>query len=523
MKRVVIIVLVLAVIIGVTVAGYQFLNPKPYSIADDPDVEVIDIERDTILATINATGRIEPEAEVQIDFEANNSVVNEVLVDRGQPVTAGTVLARLETDDLELAVKQAQVELARSEAQLDQLFRPALAEDVASAQVDVESARANLDQVLAGPREDEIASAQASVESERANLERVLEGPNEDEVTAAAASVRRAQVALKEAQWAYDQVAYRGDVGALPQAAQLEQATIDYETALANYNLAVQGSTEADIAAARSQLAGAESGQAQLLESPTEAETVAAQAQLAQAEANLARLLEEPGEAEVAAAQAAVDTAQIGLEQARLNLAEASLIAPIDGVVTEVNVKRGEWPPSGQPAMVITNMSDYHIDVEVDEIDIGRIANDQGVVIAIDAIPGEEFTGHVADISPGPIQSASSGIVAYEVTIALDTDDARLLPGMTADATIETERLEDVVVVPNRAVSVDRSSGEPVAYVERVGDDGNAVRTEIELGLRSETVSQVLDGLEAGEQIVIIGVSSRERLRQVFQEGEGVE
>jgi HlyD family secretion protein len=520
MKRVVMIVLVLAVIIGVTVAGYQFLNPEPYSITDDPDVDVVDIERDTILATINATGRIEPEAEVQIDFEADNGVVDEVLVYRGQPVTAGMVLARLESDDLGLAVKQAEVELARAQAQLDQLFRQALAEEVASAEVAVESAQANLDQVLAGPREDEIASARASVESARANLDRVMEGPNEDEVTAAAAGVRQAEVSLKEAQWAYDEVAFRGDVAALPQAAQLEQATIDYETALANYNLAVQDPTQADIAAARSQLAQAESDLAQLLESPTEAEIVAARSQLAQAEASLAQLLEEPDEAEVAAAQAAVDTAHIGLEQARLNLAEASLVAPIDGVVTEVNIKRGEWPPTGQPAMVITNVSDYHIDVEVDEIDIGSIANGQDVLIAVDAIPDEEFTGHVTDISPGPIESASSGIVAYEVTIALDADDARLLPGMTADATIETERLENVVVVPNRAVSVDRSSGEPVAYVEKVGDDGNAVRTQIELGLRSETVSQVLDGLEEGDQIVIVGVSGRERLRQVFQEGE---
>jgi HlyD family secretion protein len=520
MKRVAMIVLVLAVIIGVTVAGYQFLNPEPYSITDDPDVDVVDIERDTILATINATGRIEPEAEVLIGFEANNGVVDEVLVDRGQPVRAGMVLARLETDDLELAVEQAQVELARAQAQLDQLFRPALAEEVASAQVAVESGRANLDQVLAGPREDEVASAQASIESAQANLDRVIEGPNEDEVTAAAAGVRQAEVALKEAQWAYDEVAFRGDVASLPQAAQLEQATIDYETALANYNLAVQDPTKADIAAARSQLAQAESGLAELLESPTEAEIFAARSQLAQAEASLAQLVEEPDKAEVAAAQAAVDTAHIGLEQTRLNLAEASLVCPIDGVVTEVNIKRGERPPSGQPAMVVTNVSDYHIDVEVDEIDIGRIANGQDVLIAIDAIPDEEFTGHVADISPGPIESASSGIVAYEVTIALDADDARLLPGMTADATIETERLENVVVVPNRAVSVDRSSGEPVAYVEKVGDDGNAIRTEIELGLRSETVSQVLDGLEAGDQIIIIGVSSRERLRQVFQEGE---
>jgi len=520
MKRVVIIVVILAVFAGVTVVGYQFLNPEPYNIAEDPDVEVIEIQRDTILATINAAGRIEPESEVQVDFEANNSLVAEVLVERGQSVAAGTELARLDTSGLELAVKQAEIELARAEAQLEQLYKTALAEDVVSAQAAVESAQANLDQVLDGPRQDEIVSAQAAVESARANLNRAQEGPSEDDITVAAASLRRTEIALKEAQWAYDQVAYRGDVGALPQALQLEQATIDYETALANYNLAVEGPTDADIAAARSQLAQAESSLARLLESPTEADIAAAQSQLAQAEASLARLLEEPDDAEVAAAQAAVATARIGLEQAQRNLAKASVIAPIDGVVTEINVKRGEHPPVERPVMVLTDMSDYHIDVEVDEIDIGRVARDQRVVIVVDAVPDEDFVGHVADISPGPIQDVSSGIVAYEVIIALDSDDPRLMPGMTADATIETERLEEVLVVPNRAVSVDRSGGEPVAYVEKVAEDGNPIRAEVELGLRNETVSQVLSGLDDGDQIIIRGLSSRERLQRAFQGGE---
>jgi HlyD family secretion protein len=519
MRRVVIILLILVVVIGVSIAGLQFLTPKEYSIADDPDVEVIEIGRDTILATINAAGRIEPEAEVQVDFEANSGVVAEVLIERGDHVTAGTVLARLEADDLELAVERAKVELARAEAQYEQLFRSALTEEVASAQAAVESAEANLDQVLAGPREDEIAAAQAAVESAQANLERVLEGPDEDEITVAAASLRRAEVALKEAQWAYDQVAYRGDVGAMPQASQLEQATIDYETALANYKLAVREPTQADIASARSQLAQAESSLARLLDSPTGAEITAARSQLAQAEASLAGLLEGPDEAEVAAAQAGVDTAQVGLEQAELNLAKAWLVAPIDGVVTEVNVKAGERP-AGSAAVVLTDVSAYHIDVEVDEIDIGRVARDQSVVIAIDAVPDEEFAGHVADISPGPIQDVSSGIVAFEVTIALDSDDPRLLPGMTADATIEIERLGNVLVVPNRAVSIDRSGVEPVAYVEKVDEEGNPVRAEIELGLRDETLSQVLDGLEEGDQIVIRGLSRQEQLRRVFQEGD---
>ena len=517
MKRVVIILLILAVVIGVTVAGYQFLNPEPYSIADDPDVEVIEIEQDTILATINATGRIEPKAEVWVEFEANNGVVAEVPVERGQYVTAGTVLANLEIRDLELAVKRAQTDLAMAEAQLRQLYRPALTEEVASARSTIESAQANLDRVLEGPRPDEIASAQSAVESAQANLDRVLDGPSEDDITVAAANLRRTQIALKEAQWAYDQVAYLGEIGAMPQAAQLEQATIDYETALANYNLAVRGPTEADISAARSQLVQAESSLITLLEPPAEADIVAARSQLAQAEASLAMLLQGPDEADVAAAQAGVDAAQIGLEQAQLNLGKASLLAPIDGVVTEVNIKRGERPPAGQAAVVITDMSAYHIDVEVDEIDIGRVAPEQSVVILIDAVAEEDFTGHVSDISPGPMQGASSGIVAYEVTIDLDSDDSRLLPGMTADATVETDRLENVLVVPNRAVSIDRGSGEPVAYVEKVDETGNPVRTEIELGLRDESVSQILDGLEEGDQIVIRGLSRRDQLQQVFQ------
>jgi HlyD family secretion protein len=517
MRRVVIILLVLVVVVGATVASYQLLNPEPYSIADDPDVEVIDIQRDTIVFTINATGRIEPEAEVQLEFEAGNSIVADVLVDRGQYVTAGTVLAQLESSQLELAVKQAVADLTRAEAQLEQLYEPVLAEEVASTQAAVASARANLDQVLAGPRPDEIESAQAAVASAQANLDKVLDGLSEDDITVAAANLRRAEIALQDAQWAYDQVAYRGDIGSLPQSAQLEQATIDYETALANYNLAVRGATEADIAAAQSQLAQTKSSLARLLESPTDAEVEAARSQLAQAEANLARLLREPNEAEVAAAQAAVDVAQIGLEQAELDLEKALLVSPIDGVVTEINVKRGEQPPIELAAMTITDASAFHIDVEVDEIDIGRVAPDQSVIVAVDAISDKDFAGHVAEVSPGPIPGATSGIVAYEVTINLDSDDPRLRSGMTADATIETERMEGVLVVPNRAVSVDRSGGEPVAYVEKVGEDGNPARAEVELGLRNETLSQVLSGLEVGDQIVIRGSSRRDQLQQIFQ------
>jgi HlyD family secretion protein len=142
------------------------------------------------------------------------------------------------------------------------------------------------------------------------------------------------------------------------------------------------------------------------------------------------------------------------------------------------------------------------------------------VTILVDAVPDTEFEGHVSDIAPGPAESSATGIVAYEVTIDLDSDDTRLLPGMTADATTETDRLEDVLVVPNRAVSIDRESGVPVTSVEMIDEQGNPTRVEIELGLRNETVSEVLTGLEEGDQVIIGSQSRRDQLRQAFQGGE---
>ena len=70
-----------------------------------------------------------------------------------------------------------------------------------------------------------LAAAEAALTAAQAELEEVLAGPDENEITVAAAELRQAEIGLKQAQWEYDQVAYRGDVGARPEAAKLEEAT----------------------------------------------------------------------------------------------------------------------------------------------------------------------------------------------------------------------------------------------------------------------------------------------------------
>ncbi|MBE7556522.1 MAG: efflux RND transporter periplasmic adaptor subunit [Anaerolineales bacterium] len=465
MKRAITILFILAVVVGGSVAGYQYLTPAmSQELNDDPNVEVVQIGRETLVDTVNATGSIEPESEVEMKFEIGG-VVKEVLVKRGQYVTAGTVLARLATGDLELEIRRAEIELAQVKAELDQLFEPELAE--------------------------KIAASRAKVESARLKLADLQDGPDPDEVTKAEAELRRKQIALKTAQWEYDQVAYRGDVGAMPQADKLQEATLDYEAAQADYNLAVKEATPADLADARSTLADAQS--------------------------SLAELLKEPSAAEIAAKQAAVDKAQLTLEEKQRDLEQAVLTSPTDGVILEVNIEPGErvLDDAGDAALIIANTSTYLLKMEVDEIDIGRIRQGQPAEVSLDAFAEQSFAGVVTDIAPRPVEKEGDSIVTYEVTITLDPSGQplSLLTGMTASASIETRQLKDVVVVPNRAIQIDRAGSEPVVFVEKVDGQGQTTRVEVELGSRNGKVTEVVAGLKEGDQVIIrkqatVGVES---------------
>lgn len=456
MKRVSIITLILAATIGLSLAGYYYAAPmaEPPGLSDDPSVEIVPVETKTLVDSVNAAGQIRPKAEVEMKFEIGG-VVEAVLVKRGQPVEAGTVLARLATDDLELEVQKADIDLAKQEAELEKLLEPELAA--------------------------KIASAQAKVESARLKLAELQDGPDPDEVTKAESDLALKQIELKKAQWAYDQVAYRGDIGAMSEADALQTATLEYETAVADYNLAVKAATEAELAEARSTVIGNE--------------------------AELAEAQQGPSAAEIASVKADADKSRLALQEARDNLKEAVLVAPIDGIILSMDIEPGErvLNEADDAVMVLADTSSYLLEVEIDEIDIGRIARSQNATITLDAFPDETFTGQVVDIAPSPTDNDSSGIVTYEVVIevAAASDQPSLLPGMTATAAIETRRLEEVMVIPNRAIQIDREASPSIIYVEKANGDEAPTRVEVELGLRDGDMTEVVAGLEAGDEVII--------------------
>lgn len=484
MRRPILIVAILAAVIGGSFLLYRYTSQAKEPPA--PDYETIAVERGDLISTVSATGSIAPEDEVALLFRGAGRVA-EVLVKEGDPVMADQVLARLDTSDLSLGLAQAETNLAISRAQLEKLQAPVSEVETDAARAAVASAEAS------------VTSARAALESAQASYNDLLRGPSADELQAAQATLERARIVRDQAQAAYDQVANQPNIGMLPQAAQLQQATVDYETAAANYRVATAEPKASQLAAARAQIAQAEAAVAQ------------ADASLANARSTLDRLLRGPAEQDLAIAEAQVQQSELAIAQSRLNQANSELITPIDGIATAVNVRVGELPSAAQPGIVVTDLSRFHLDILVDEIDIGKLAEGQPVNVTLDALPEAVIAGHVDSIAPTPVNSA--GITSYKVTVVVDETSAPLRSGLSATASIVTDQLNDIVLVPNRAVQIDRNSGN--AYVEKI-INGIPTTTKVQLGARNEQFSQVLSGVEAGDTLAIRTGTGLERLRSTM-------
>jgi multidrug resistance efflux pump len=405
-------------------------------------------EAEAVLPAVKEAHQVMAEAKVvPVQYAAlslpTSGVVAEVPVAEGDNVEAGQVLLRVEAARQVAAVAQAEAGLRRAQARLDELRAGPRPQEIEAAGAAVEAAQAQLARITESARPEEVTAAEASLASAQASLRKVLEGPDEDEITIAAAELRRAEVALQQAQWAYDQVAYGADVGVSPEAAYLEQATLDYETALANYHLAVRGPTEAEVAAARAQLAQAEAKLALLLGGVSDAEVAAAEAEIRRAQAQL-DLIEAGARPEVvAAAEADVAAAEASLAQARAALTETELRAPFAGTVAGLEAKVGEQVMPGTPVVQLADFSGWQLETDdLTELGVVKISQGDPVIITVDAMPDLELAGEVVRIKA--IGEDKRGDMTYTVIIQTDQQDERLRWNMTTEVFIEPQAADDL-------------------------------------------------------------------------------
>jgi HlyD family secretion protein len=486
-------------------------------------LELATVERGSLMSSITAVGTVRAGAEVILSFEAPGRV-SMLTVQEGERIEKGQLLAQLDQADLELQVRSAEAALASAQAQLDALQEGPRPEEISAAEGQVAAAQAALDQAVAqhdqllgGATEAEIAAAEAAVRSAKANFNRVKAGPTAEELAQAQAALDRAKASLQQAQASFDRVAGRDDVGMLPESLALQNATIEMRRAQANYDALLSHPTPAELAAAQAQVSQAEAHLAQLEAGVepqlrvAEAAVHAAQAQRDIAQAQLDLLRAGARSSETAAAEAQVEQAQVAVDSARLASKRANLEAPLEGTVASIAIEIGESVSPQMPAMTLVSDSQFSIEADVDEADIGWIEIGQEVKITFDAFPEQELVGRVLAIAP--LASVDLGIVSYRVTIESQEASLPLRAGMTANTEIVKEEREDVLLVPNLAIALDAETGRK--YVDRQTATG-IERLEIETGLVTDLYSEVLSGLQDGDLVVISSLSAREQFRDLM-------
>ncbi len=187
------------------------------------------------------------------------------------------------------------------------------------------------------------------------------------------------------------------------------------------------------------------------------------------------------------------------LNNARVQLSYATLVAPISGVIGSVATQEGETVAAGlnSPTFVtIIDLDRLEVDAMVDEVDIGKVRVGQKAMFTVDAFPAREFPGKVVAIYPDAI--LLENVVYYDVVIEIQGNEDKVLrPQMTASATIFLDAKSGVLAVPAKAVK--RERGKNVVYVMK---DGQPQPREVKVGWKDGTWIEVVAGLKEGETIV---------------------
>jgi RND family efflux transporter MFP subunit len=199
---------------------------------------------------------------------------------------------------------------------------------------------------------------------------------------------------------------------------------------------------------------------------------------------------------QVKRSKAKLEQAQVSQQQAEWRLEQATLKAPINGVVTTLFVESGEMANSGQTVITLSDLANLDVDVNLDETDVARIEMGMTVVVTVDAFPGMEVIGEVIEIAS--TADVQSGVVLYPIKVHLDPTDLPLRSGMTVNVMFTLEERKDTLVVPFRAVETEGGQ----AYLTRVTVSGSE-RVAVTMGLITDTQIEILSGIEEGDVITV--------------------
>jgi len=355
-------------------------------------------------------------------------------------------------------------------------------------------------------------TAQANYQTALTNLQKLLNPITTQDLSGLQAAVAAAKANLDIAQTNYNNYITLANLDTQPETVALKQAQSAYETAIANYNNVVAPPKDTDLANAQNQIttAQAQLGSAQAAANSAavaidtaksaaqsaQANVQSAQAQLDAAQKKYQQTIAPPLQTDEEKAQEAVKQAQTQVENAQYNLDNAVLRAPFDGVIAAVTANPGDPVSSGTQVAQLVDTNHIELDAQVDETTYGQIQVGMPVTVTFDTVPGQRFTGYITTIVPAG--TSTQGVVTYPIVIMLNPSPVMPPAGASASQiTIILQAHQNVLAVPSRYIYRD-AQGNQVVDLYR---NGKRVPTPVQTGISSDTLTEIVGGLHAGDVI----------------------
>ncbi len=477
----------------------------------------VPVTQGPITESVSVTGNTTPIQSVTLGF-ANSGTISAVYSDVGQHVTSGQVLAQLNVSDLNAQLAQAQANVDTQTANLENLKAGAQPADIASSQAALDKANqdlANMYSQISDIANDAFSKANDAVRTQTNGL---FSNPENSSIqlmfntnnSQAGTNARTERLALAGTLNIWQQELL--GVDAQSSTTQLDstlQDSLSYlssvHTFLLDISSALNGATNVSTTALASDQMSVGTALSEVNTAVKNLNTIeqnisSQKLLVTQAQANLT--LKKAGSTQQAidAQQAQVEQAQASVASVEAKLANSKIVSPIDGVVTQFDAKVGQIASPGVTLVSVISGSQFEVDAEVPETDIGKVAVGNKVDMTFDAFPNDTFTGKVFYIDPA--ETIDQGVVDYKVKVSFDTPDARIKSGLTTNLTIETKTDQNALILPQYAI-VQNNSG---TFVE-VLQGKTATDTPVTLGIQDLNGNvEILSGVTAGEQVINIGL-----------------
>jgi multidrug efflux pump subunit AcrA (membrane-fusion protein) len=518
-------VLTISVIVAALSGGGFWLYQRyltPTAVASTEGFsQVVAVQRGDLSASISVVGELAAvrQEDLSFDHAQDTTQLLSLQVEAGHAVEEGQVLATIDAAPYQQALDQASSDLQESEEELADLLTPPTELEIAQADLAITRARLNLEQATqdledmldpdVADLESNVAAAELDLSQAQADL-RDLED-EEDETTADRLYELREEEAERSAE--YTRLANESYSDAYYE----DRLRVAYNDLLEIQETIGRTETQAEITLLNGQLrveqaedrvVQAQEALAEGLEGPDDLTLAEARLRIAHAEVSLAEakearadLDEETDPVRLASLEADVKKKQLALADAEEALEGATLRAPFAGTVLETAAEWGDLVNRNSVILTLADLTELRVLAQVDETTIRQVAEGQTAAITFDAFPGQTLSGEVISV---PMQGTlQGGVMVYEVTVYMPAAEGMdLKVGMTANVEIEVGQVSDALLVPTMAL-VDSGGLAQVLVTASSEPEPEPVAVPVEIGLSDGVYTQIVRGLNEGDQVVV--------------------